>query len=277
MNTQAIRGIALALALAVAGATYAAEPATRQFEFCRRYADGCGSSGRGYSVCEAYLKHLNAMPFESPGNGCRPWLDPDRHDFKLPNWEVLDVRKHLDWIYEMEQRVWYGTHPPTPGFEAWKHEWLGKLDQQMLHPRLKRSRLVLDATVGEEELVAYDRGDWQGCRDGRLTVNDGNGIYVSGYSLFISRDGGRRFLQVVSGADASRGDVVLFGGKPFWLTYRPNILVPHGPLVFFVNLKPFKHLSDWPKPGQDLYVAPDRCVYDERRSMNSTDSQGGRK
>jgi hypothetical protein len=275
--------LALALMLLCQVQAFASDPpsspTTRQFEFCRRYADGCGSSGRGYAVCEAYLKHLNAMTVEWPGNGCQPWLDPARHDFTLPEWEVLKVRDHLEWIYEMEKQRWYNTHSPTPSYETWRDEWLSKLDQQAIHPRLKRTRLVLDPTMGEDEVVAYDDGTGLGCRDGKpILRNVGTKeIAYDGYRLFVRRKDGVAPLQGVSRAGAEVGDIVMFKGRPYWLAYAFNIWPTELREYFSAKLSPFDYLHDWPKPGQGRYVVMDRCVYDERRHANPTNRQGDRK
>jgi len=77
-----------------------------RFQFCTDPGKNC-MPGNGYGVCEAYLKHLNAMPSERGLNGCVVWRDPARMDFTLPKWEPLDVLQHLDWIYQMEKFIKY--------------------------------------------------------------------------------------------------------------------------------------------------------------------------
>lgn len=269
MNLRFLRPF-IVLLIAGAQVNALAEPSShsmRKFDLCRRVDRDCDMRTIDYTVCDAYLKHLNTLPADKPVNGCRPWINPAWKDFTLPDWEVLVVRAHLDWIYEMEQRIFYDTHPPTPDFDTWRREWLDKVDAGELHPRLKRTRLALAPEVGEEEIVAYDSGGTRSCKDGEpgSEIADKAAIVFGGYSLFVRRVGSQSVMKKIS--TAYGGDVVLFAGKPYWSNYLPGgrlSATQEFTDTIIVALGPFGHLKNFPRKGQDEYVVPRYCRYDER-------------
>jgi uncharacterized protein YecT (DUF1311 family) len=61
----------------------------------------CGrfQSGKGYTVCEAYLSYLNSL---SKITRCEVPVPPG---FSRPDWEEIDVMQHLDWAYQMEMNA----------------------------------------------------------------------------------------------------------------------------------------------------------------------------
>jgi len=173
-------------------------------------------AGKGYSVCEAYLKHLNALPPEEPPPTCEIKLSPQYKNFRLPDWETLDWKKHLDWVFQLEQHLYV----PTPhddalkrlSFTEWKKNYLARVESGRLKPGLRRAKVALNEH-GPEIVLDYDR---------RL-----GGCGESPRSAY-GADGGSHYFVVVGGVPAQfeliagwrqTSHMVLFGDRAYFMLF----------------------------------------------------------
>lgn len=139
--------------------------------------------GKGTSVCEAYLKHLNAFPREEPAMLCERKLNPAFSNFRKPEWEEIDVWEHLDWVYEIDYLLKFPNHPnedyygytlegkKTLSFENWRKDYEARTQAAGIKPRLYRATLPMEiwseppvdkpwpALVTQQRVwLAYDKG-----------------------------------------------------------------------------------------------------------------------
>lgn len=165
-------------------------------------------AGNGYSVCEAYLKHLNAQPAEAPPPLCRVALSPQFKNFREPRWEALDWKTHLDWLYEMENIL-----PPRgvekPAFEPWKSDYMSRVDRGELAPRLRKADVVLNSK-GVETVIGYDRNPGQ-CEVSQQKYFQGRG----GSYYFVLIDGTPQKFDDIGGKYGTRAEshLLIYGGR----------------------------------------------------------------
>jgi len=139
-------------------------------------------AGQGYTVCEAYLKHLNALPKEEPPPVCEVKLSHKYRNLSLPEWEMLEWRDHLDWIHLMELNL-SRQNPADDAlrkltFAEWEKTYLDRVEKGELKPRLRRTKVTLNAR-GPEVLFAYDQ-DVNRCEYGQRNYK-----YASGGSFIF--------------------------------------------------------------------------------------------
>lgn len=197
------------------GQSGAAATGKLSFQFCEnRPSLMCQHPGRGYSVCEAYLKHLNAMPADWKHGACVPWVDPSRGDFTRPDWQPLDVRAHLPWIYEMTRYI-SPSDAKLPSFEEWRGLYEARIERGEISPVLKRVRLEIIKGAGLETLFSYNDGDpvMSGCRDG-VPVGSGGSTREA---IFLLQDEARTPSIKEIGGFYTFADMLLFRGQPVFL------------------------------------------------------------
>lgn len=201
----------IAALLPVVGMAADAKPIHR-FDFCDDPSRRC-MSGRGYTVCEAYLKHLNAMPRDGSANACTAWIDPKRSDFTRPDWKDLDVMAHLDWIYLMK-RGWYNSHPPRPSFDEWKALFTGRIARGEITPRLKLATIPMGKAAKLEQIVAFDEGDARltGCK-GEMPTEKSQG---GGFLMWQLTGDATKPINEIVGLDL-RQELLQYKGKPYFI------------------------------------------------------------
>lgn len=115
-----------------------------------------GPSGKGYSVCENYLKHLQTLT--SPPT-CEAPIPPG---FGRPDWEEMGVTLHLDLAYQAEEYFLkrFGDYK-HPDFDTWKQTFLQEIKEGKINPRMRKAR-VKPTGKGEATVLAYTR-DREAC------------------------------------------------------------------------------------------------------------------
>jgi len=129
-------------------------PSKLRYTFCDRNKPGLyceGQTGKGYSVCEAYLKHLQTLT--NPPT-CEAPIPPG---FKQPDWEEMDVTHHLDLAYQAEEFFLkrYGGYK-HPDFEKWRQTFLQEIHDGKISPRMRKAR-VTPNDKGDATILAYTR------------------------------------------------------------------------------------------------------------------------
>lgn len=114
-------------------------------------------SGRGWGVCEAYLKFLNGTPADE---------EPPMCDLKLgrvpgmkePDWEVLDIEQHLEYVHQMELIIGKFEIEPEPekDFALWQVQRKERINKRDQKPRLRRAKVALVQGGPVETVLAYD-------------------------------------------------------------------------------------------------------------------------
>lgn len=160
--------------------------------------------GKGTSVCESYLKHLNAFPLEEPAMICERKLHSSFKNLAKPKWEEIDLWQHLDWVYEIDYFLLFPSHPnedyyayighgkKTLTFEEWLKDYEARTRAKGIKPRLYRATLTIQDWATPVQMgisfpplvehqrvwLAYDKG-YDRCLDSdneRLALADG-GLY----------------------------------------------------------------------------------------------------
>lgn len=141
------------------------------YDFCgtrpwQKETCGHGQTGKGYTVCEAYLKYLNQSL--SDLNVCQVAVPPK---FKVPDWEAMDIHANLHLAYKAEQFRFYrykSMRNPgfelNPGFEVWKKQFLEDMETGQITPRMKKARIT-PTDKGDVTILAYSR-DSERCQKG---------------------------------------------------------------------------------------------------------------
>lgn len=125
-------------------------------------------SGRGWSVCESYLRTLNATPAEEGPPLCDLKLDRVP-GIQKPEWEVLEVHQHLPIVHQIELILGKGSIEPEPDkdFDRWKQQFDLRKSAQSQRPALRRTRMPLTAS-GKRNLFDAETGKWTSFAGGQI-------------------------------------------------------------------------------------------------------------
>jgi hypothetical protein len=96
--------------------------------------------GKGFEVCEAYLKNLNSFPNHPPMVCDRP-LNLKLPEFQKPEWKPLDIRKTIELLKDMSR---YADRGRTKNFDAEHEKWLPGMLTAIEAGRLRFSLTRLD-------------------------------------------------------------------------------------------------------------------------------------
>lgn len=179
---------------------------------------GRGQTGVGYTVCEAYLKHLNQS---LPGlSVCEVPVPPK---FKVPDWEEMDIHANLHLAYEAEvirlsRYPWY----EEIDFEVWKTQLLEEMETGQITPRIKKTRIA-PTDKGDVTILAYSR-DSERCQKGLAGLiprgkSPNNRWSGNGYIHFIltEQDGLLEFQGQLPSLSTSLREMLLYSGKPYFM------------------------------------------------------------
>jgi len=174
------------------------------------------TAGHGYSVCEGFVRNLNAFSLrenEVP-RACELKIHPKFTAFAKPEWEELDLKSNLRLVHaaELLLKDWLvPRHNPSPVFEEWAPDYERKVENGEFQPRLRRTRLALNQK-GPETLVWYEP-DTRDCE----RYPDTAGI---GGHIFVLRDNPQQPLKEIYGSTGSHSetDVIAYRGKAFFLS-----------------------------------------------------------
>lgn len=224
------------------------------------------AAGKGYSICETYLKHLNALPPNAPPIVCNVRPNPaynavtrDDWDITQPEWEELDVSSNLELVYHAELQLppyykyqyKYREPPePFPSFEEWKADFDARIAAGKIRPRLYRTRLALNER-GPETLIGYEP-DPDECRRGlQIGYVSGDGPHV-----FVRSDDPAEPLKVIRGALGSdfQTTILLYRGSPYFAWEASE-----DPETWGLGLSTPFSAMDFDRPKE--YVLDFRCDY----------------
>ncbi|MGV8933454.1 MAG: lysozyme inhibitor LprI family protein [Gallionellaceae bacterium] len=205
-----------------------------RYTYCDRnkpelYCDG--QTGKGYTVCDAYLKHLQSLTRPPT---CEAPIPPS---FKQPDWEEMDVTQHLDLAYQAEGLFLkkFGGYK-HPDFDTWRQSFLQEIKEGKIDPRMRKTK-VTPNDKGEATILAYTR-DRASCHKfyewetRRKIQKEPLPPYPISYWVgqgdvhFILTDDEPHALQVIIGmASRTQMDLLLYAGRPY-LVYILEPLAP---------------------------------------------------
>jgi len=174
---------------------------------------GCGSgrSGKGYAVCEAYLKHLNSLT-EIPKCDV-----PVPLGFKQPDWEEMDIMKHLNLAHQIE--LAQGGASIDKNFESWSRAFIEQTKSGRIAPQIRKTQAQ---PFGEKmiTLLAYTR-DSLGCKRPEDSAFPRFHWFQVGYAYFLLTDYPEASLRAIEGGldSVSKGqaELLLYAGKPYFV------------------------------------------------------------
>lgn len=178
----------------------------------------CGrQSGKGYTVCETYLKYLNTLD-KMPT--CEVVVPPD---FQRPNWEELDVMQHLDWAYQAEVFSHIGTDMDFkreyPDEASWRKKFLAEMQAGTIVPAMRTTRVTPIAGGEEVTLLAYTRNK-RGCIDVVQRKSNGSFWAGVGYAHFRIMDSPGSPLAKIEGAVGRmrrQTELLFYQGKAYFI------------------------------------------------------------
>jgi hypothetical protein len=202
--------------------------------------------GNGYTLCELFVKNLEATPKGAPPPNCELTIYPKyRKYFSLPQWEDLDPWQHIDWLWKMDVQAQGGVPPDRPVDKMSRDEWYAWFEERIRKKRLvvtlKRARFDLNGDGKEETVLGYlaRRQPCDPWRDG-----------FAGFDLFILKDD-----QQTLDLDVTQ-----------WLG--------HPRLIFFSSLKHRYSFMDHPPDGVHTFQF-ESDIPGDFQEMRIEISQGG--
>lgn len=142
----------------------AQKPQKLRYAFCDKSKPelSCeGQTGKGYTVCETYLKHLQTL---TTPPSCEAPIPPG---FKKPDWQELDITKNLELAYQVEAsylQKFRAFGYKRPDFDTWREALLKEIEEGKISPRLRKVT-VTPYPHDKVTLLAYTR-DRDACHKG---------------------------------------------------------------------------------------------------------------
>lgn len=168
-------------------------------------------TGKGYAVCETYLKYLNTL------KGTPKCEAPVPPGFKHPDWEELDVLKNLRIAYQAEaiySAGWGVGWYKQPDFEVWRQQFLDEMQVGKIAPQMRKTRVQ---PFGEKTitLLAYTR-DRAGCENEAYRQN--SHWASNGYAHFLLLDDPETPLRKIANrVSGTQSELLLYAGKPYFV------------------------------------------------------------
>ena len=217
-------------------------------------------TGKGYTVCEKYLKYLNSLP-ETPK--CEVPIPPG---FTEPVWEEVDYMQHLDWAHKILRGLL--TYVPTGlkpiPFEEWKPLFLKYVAEGLLSPRMRKTKV--NPLGGKTVTLIAFTADRLGCR---RPYDDKNQNYLEwtglGYCYHLLTDDPveplRDFDSGLYSASHDRESVLLlYAGKPYFVRARSLPLYAQ-PFELDFDILDFEPSPMVTKPEQNIFITRKICDF----------------
>ena len=170
-------------------------------------------AGKGYAVCDSYLRNLRSFGPGERDPVCAPRPHPTNKDFAEPEWEAMDIWQNIEMIYKAEMsggiyRDYPERHPP---YEQWRKDLETRVRSGAIHPSLKRARI--EFVKGKPvSVVAYARNP-EGCeadfaRDGASENTGHHWFFYDEETRALKRDAGGSYGSDFAGA------ILIFRKRP---------------------------------------------------------------
>jgi hypothetical protein len=165
--------------------------------------------GKGYAVCEAFLKNLNAFPANELPMVCTPKAHPTHPEFSTPKWEEMDVQSNLKLIHAAESQLLRFTRAGAKplSYEQWLPTFQERVKSGELKPRLSKMVLALNQ-LGQETLISYEPVI------GECVIDEKSS--EQGRYIFVLREHAEVPLLPISSMTPDHSEILLFKGKPYF-------------------------------------------------------------
>ena len=192
------------------------------------------ADGKGYAVCRVYLDSLN-LPSSSLNCGER--IPPG---FKRPDWQEMNVNKHLDWVYQILQEQ--GNVPAGQTFKLWSTTFIEQIKAGKISPQIRKIQVLQSDDEEAITLIAY-KDNREGCnRLQKKPLHFGQGGFGFAYFRLLSDEPTVRLLAFSdeNGYVSSRtvSELLLYAGKPYLVqTWATDYMNPIGVdiLAFYLD------------------------------------------
>lgn len=191
--------------------------------------------GEGYTLCEAYLRNLEAFGPEERDPVCDPRPHSSLKDFSEPEWEEMDIWGNIELIYKAEMSLGiYRGHPERqPPYEQWRQEFESKVHSGEIHPKLKHTQIEFFQDK-PETIMAYARNYPEGCEaEPESRDYDGGGFHWFYYDEEANAI--KPALEIYWGGN-SPGTFLLRKGHPY---------IIKNPAGFGSEISLYKNKSRW--------------------------------
>lgn len=220
-------------------------------------AENCGrfQSGKGYTVCEIYLKHLNSL---SKVPKCEVPVPPG---FQRPDWEEVDVMQHLEWAYQAEtirfrRSSWY----TLPDFETWQKEFLAEKEAGKIVPAMRKVGVKPLGEGKEITILAYTRHREE-CQESARKLSDKATHWSDvGYAHFLlTETSGTSSVERLerNGPATDQTEMLLYAGRPYFVRiFGPPIYDTPGIMIYAI--------APWHMPiaHEPEYLFKDFCIFE---------------
>jgi uncharacterized protein len=262
-----------------------------RFRFCRDTDyNTCEQPGRGFTMCERFLKLLNSLPRNELPPVCDIKLPPGFKEFQLAKWEPIPVPENMRLIYDMEMYLvgwgvlgdYYKTKwpqyfvPKDPQIymdgksdtdpETWRRVpydiWLADYQERMrkgeLEPRISRVRTTLNER-GPIDLIRYEfvpGGDAAECRDNLAKIGGATG---SDGHIFILLGNSKQPIKAIGAHPASvvKSKFLLYRGLGVFISTEDSLDGGFGWSMQFSVARPPSHVIG----SDDDYFSDTRCDF----------------
>lgn len=223
-------------------------------------------SGRGWSVCEAYLKFLNALPITEETLTCDLKVQ-QVPGMRYPVWHELDVSQNLDVIHQIEVLLGVGHIEPEPDkdFERWKRQREARMKANGEQPRLQKAHLALAANGAVETVLSYNY-DIKMCEKELRAARAGKPYahQLGEPNFFVYDEAKRKVLGSGYWVVLARGELVLFQGKPYYIELGFGSYDGAGTTSGGVRIKrlepvTFSEVRELSIPNNPLYESHELC------------------
>ena len=187
--------------------------------------------GKGFEVCEAYLKNLNSFP-KAPPMVCERPLNPRLKELSKPQWQPLEVWPNRHLLRQALRNKPFNLKYSDEEFE--KHDPLEKWEANLRARLAERAmtfgvaNLDVDRDGKEEAVLRFDSGFPCDPTNESTFANPGSGIEF--YVLTPDQRG----LEAWKSGNfnvAGRPEIFLYKGRVYLTTWVGNLKFTQGQLT----------------------------------------------
>lgn len=224
------------------------------------------ASGKGWNVCETYLKFLNALPASEETLRCDLKLKQVSGMREL-DWQEMDIAKNLPIVHQIELILGIGYIEPNPekDFERWKVQRNARIKANGEQPRLRRGRFALAADGPVETVLSYNV-DINRCEKEVKIAKTGApaGPGHREPTFFVFDEAKQRVMGSGYWTSMTNGVLTLFQGKPYYIElgfgdYGPGGAVRGAVIIKRLEPVPFSEVRELTLPDMPWYGSHELC------------------